>query len=105
MNRFLLKVAMLLMFILAILGVWAALTMTFSASIWNLILGVCGIFFFFRALELVDKVNKLGAYSEDKDNAHPDKEHPMPKGPGQGPRFGGGNPEEEPDITELPDEE
>lgn len=102
MNRFLLKVAMLLMFILAILGVWAALTMTFSASVWNLVLGVVGIFFFFRALELVDKVNKLGAYSEEQD-----KEHPMPKGPGgKGPTFGESKPDtEDPDITELPDEE
>lgn len=101
MNRFLLKLAMLLMFLLAILGVWAALTMSFSASIWNLLLGVVGIFFFFRALELVDRINKLGAYSDEGS----DKEHSKPEGPDKGPRFSEGNPDEEPDITELPDEE
>ena len=59
MNRFLLKLAMLLMFILAVLAGWGALSMTFSVGVWNLVLGIVGIFFFFRALELVDKINNL----------------------------------------------
>ena len=101
MNRILLKLAMLLMFLLSGFSGWAALFMTFNAGVWNLILGILAIFFFFRALELVDKINKLGAYSEERDN----KEHSKPEGPDKGPRFGGGNPEEEPDIQQLPDEE
>ena len=99
MNRFLLKLAMLLMFILAVLAGWGALSMTFSAGVWNLVLGIVAIFFFFRALELVDKVNKLGAYSEEEDK------EPRQKGP-RGPHtFGEGKPDEEPDINDLPDEE
>lgn len=101
MNRILLKLAMLLMFLLfGFLG-WAALFMVFNAGVWNLVLGILAIFFFFRALELVDKINKLGAYSEERNN----KEQPMSEGPDKGSRFGGVNPEEGPDITELPDEE
>lgn len=95
MNRILLKVAMLIMFILAILGVWAALSMTFTASVWNLILGVVGIFFFFRALELVDKINKLGSYANEHDGG-------QPKSKGDSP---GNSKTEEPDITDLPHEE
>ena len=43
MNRILLKVAMLLMFILAVLGIWTAMAMTFPADIWNFLLGVVGV--------------------------------------------------------------
>lgn len=95
MNRILLKLAMLLMFILAGFSGWAALFMTFNAGVWNLILGILAIFFFFRALELVDKINKLGAYYEKPEDTQANKEQSLPKG----------NPEEEPDIQELPDEE
>ena len=101
MNRILLKVAMLLMFILAVLGIWTAMAMTFPADIWNFLLGVVGVFFFFRGLELVDKINKLGSYAEEQD----EKGH-MPKGPGEDKHaFGDSKPEDEPDITGLPDEE
>lgn len=58
------KVAMLAMFLLAATCVWAAVTMVFSASLWNIILGVVGAWFLLRAFELADKVNKLGPYAE-----------------------------------------
>ena len=105
MNRILLKLAMLLMFILAGFSGWAALFMTFNAGVWTLILGILAIFFFFRALELVDKINKLGAYYEKPEDTQANKEQSLPKGPGQRAGHGEVNPEEEPDIQELPDEE
>lgn len=64
MSDILTKVAMLAMFLLAVTCVWAAVTMVFSASLWNIILGVVGVWFLLRAFELADKVNKLGPYAE-----------------------------------------
>lgn len=64
MSDILTKVAMLAMFLLAATCVWAAVTMVFSASLWNIILGVVGAWFLLRAFELADKVNKLGPYAE-----------------------------------------
>lgn len=67
MSDILTKVAMLAMFLLAVTCVWAAVTMVFSASLWNIILGVVGAWFLLRAFELADKVNKLGPYAERED--------------------------------------
>ena len=64
MSDILTKVAMLAMFLLAVTCVWAAVTMVFSASLWNIILGVVGAWFLLRAFELADKVNKLGPWAE-----------------------------------------
>ena len=65
MNIFLTKLAMLILFLLAVTCGWAAVTMTFSVSLWNIILGILAAFFLFRALEFADKVNKFGPYAED----------------------------------------
>lgn len=67
MSDILTKVAMLAMFLLAVTCVWAAVTMVFSTSLWNIILGVVGAWFLLRAFELADKVNKLGPYAERED--------------------------------------
>ena len=43
--------------------------MVFSASLFNILLGILSAFFLLRAFELADKVNKLGPYAEQsKDN-------------------------------------
>lgn len=76
------KLAMLFMFVLGVTCAWAALTMVFTVTLWNLLLGILAAFFFLRAFELADKVNHLGPYAdddkmpEDNDNqeqsAHPE---------------------------------
>ena len=69
MNKILLRLAMLIMFVLAIASGWAAFSMTFAASLWNIILGVLAIFFLFRGLELVDKINNLGPHATPEEKA------------------------------------
>ena len=64
MKKLALAFGALAMFLLAVTCVWAAVTMVFSASLWNIILGVVGAWFLLRAFELADKVNKLGPYAE-----------------------------------------
>lgn len=64
MNSFFTKLAMLVLFLLAVTCGWAAITMTFSASLFNLLLGILAAFFLLRAFELADKINKLGPYAE-----------------------------------------
>lgn len=64
MNSFISKIVMLVMFLLAVSFGWAALTMVFSASLFNILLGILSAFFLLRAFELADKVNKLGPYAE-----------------------------------------
>ena len=91
MNTFLTKIAMLVMFLLAVTCAWAALTMVFSISLFNILLGILAAFFLLRAFELADKVNKLGPYSEQDEG---DKK-PTP------PRSGEGNP----GGKDTPDEE
>ena len=73
MSDILTKVAMLAMFLLAVTCVWAAVTMVFSASLWNIILGVVGAWFLLRAFALADKVNKLGPYAESEGKDDRDK--------------------------------
>ena len=69
MNSFITKIVMLVMFLLAVTCGWAAVTMVFSASLFNILLGILSAFFLLRAFELADKVNKLGPYAEQsKDN-------------------------------------
>ena len=102
MNTFLTKIAMLVMFLLAVTCGWAALVMVFPVSLYNILLGILAAFFLLRAFELADKINKLGPYSEEdesQNNDMPPKPGPMPHGP----RFGEGAPDsDEEDIT--PDE-
>ena len=86
MNIFFSKLAMLVMFILAVVCGWAAWTMVFPASIYNIILGILAAFFLLRAFELADKVNKLGPYAEQDTAPEPPKPHH---------RFGEGSPQEE----------
>lgn len=103
MNNFLTKIAMLVMFLLAVTSVWAALEMVFPVNLVNILLGVVGAFFLLRAFELADKVNKLGPYADPEDK----KTTMQPGPPHHGPRFGEGNPgtsdDDESEIT--PDEE
>jgi hypothetical protein len=104
MNTFLTKLAMLVMFLLAVTCGWAALVMVFPVSLYNILLGILAAFFLLRAFELADKINKLGPYS-DEDESQKNNMPPKP-GPGpmpHGPRFGEGAPDsDEEDIT--PDE-
>ena len=67
MNSFITKIVMLVMFLLAVSFGWAAVTMVFSASLFNILLGILAAFFLLRAFELADKVNKLGPYAEAQD--------------------------------------
>lgn len=107
MSTFFTKLAMLFMFLLAVTFGWAALTMVFPVSLINILLGIVSAFFLLRAFELADKVNKLGPYADpnDKDTTHMPLP-PMP-GPGRrpGPMFGQGNPNQEEEDMEIPDEE
>jgi len=64
MNSFITKIVMLVMFLLAVTCGWAAVTMVFSASLFNILLGILAAFFLLRAFELADRVNKLGPYAE-----------------------------------------
>lgn len=100
MHTFLTKTAMLIMFLLAVTFAWAAITMVFSVSLYNILLGVLSAFFLLRAFELADRINKLGPYADpdekDKDMSHKPGPHDR-----RGPMFGEGSSEEE----DAPDEE
>ena len=67
MNTFFTKLAMLVLFLLAVTCGWAALVMVFPVSIFNILLGILAAFFLLRAFELADKINKLGPYSDEDD--------------------------------------
>lgn len=55
---------MLVFFLLAVTCAWAAVTMVFEVSLFNILLGILATFFLLRALEIADKINRLGPYSE-----------------------------------------
>ena len=74
MNEFFTKLAMLVMFLLAVSTGWAALMMVFPVSLINVLLGIVSAFFLLRAFELADRINKLGPYSKEDDN--PDSPSP-----------------------------
>lgn len=73
------------MFLLAVTACWAAITMVFPITLYNILLGILAAFFLLRAFELADKVNKLGPYAEEEEDDH--------KRPG--PRFGEAPPSDE----------
>lgn len=77
MNSFLLKIAMLVMFLLAVTFGWAALVMVFPISLWNILMGIVAAFFLLRAFELADKINKLGPYADEdeEEDAPPKPKH------------------------------
>ena len=103
MNTFLTKIAMLVMFLLAVTCGWAALVMVFPVSLYNILLGIVAAFFLLRAFELADKINKLGPYSDEPERPENNMPHHKPDHMPHGPRFGEGAPEcDEEDIT--PDE-
>ena len=91
MNTFFYKLAMLVMFILAVASGWFAVYMAFDLPLWNILLGILAVFFLFRALELVDRVNKLGPYNDEGREA--------PK-PDNGPRLGKGAPDSRDEESE-----
>ena len=93
MNSFLTKLAMLVMFLLAVSCAWAALVMVFPVSLFNLLLGILAAFFLLRAFELADKINKLGPYAEDTQEDTPQKPDTRHQEPTQEPG------------DEVPDEE
>lgn len=87
MNGILSKIAMLAMFLLAVTCAWAAWTMVFHVTLFNILLGILAAFFLLRAFELADKINKLGPYAEDDDARNrPDRRDP---------RFGGERPDDQ----------
>jgi len=67
MNTFLSKLAMLVLFLLAVTCAWAAVTMVFDVSLINILLGILAAFFLLRGVELADKINHLGPYAEEGD--------------------------------------
>lgn len=73
-NSIIAKLATLGLFILAASFIWAALYLSLSYVIWNIIIGLVGLFFLFRALELVDKVNKFGEYADKPNSAQSEPE-------------------------------
>ena len=64
MNAFFTRLAMLVMFLLAVTCTWVAATVVFSISLWNILLVILAAFFLLRAFDLADKINKLGPYAE-----------------------------------------
>ena len=64
MNTIVSKLAMLVFFLLAVTCAWAAVTMVFQVSLFNILLGILAVFFLLRGLEIADKINILGPYSE-----------------------------------------
>lgn len=84
-NSIITKLAMLVMFLLAVTAGWAAITMVFPISLYNILLAILAAFFLLRAFELADKVNKLGPYAEEEED---DRKRP-------GPRFGEAPPSDE----------
>lgn len=105
MKSFLEKIAMLFSFIFTTLLGWAAFSMVFDYVIINWVLGILALWFLFRSLDLADKVNHYGKYSEkeEKDNGrderpqHQEKPHERDWG---GPRFGSDQPEDGSDLME-----
>lgn len=93
MNSFVTKTAMLVLFLLAVTCAWAAVSMVFQVSLFNILLGILAAFFLLRAFELADKINKLGPYAE-KDEA--------PVKPGANKPT---NPDDMVSGEEIPDEE
>ena len=73
MNTFLSKLAMLVMFLLAVTCAWSAVTMVFDVSLFNILLGILAAFFLLRGFELADKINKLGPYSDSNEGDNKDK--------------------------------
>ena len=63
MNTFLARLAMLVLFLLAVTCGWAALMIVFPVTLFNILLGILAAFFCLSAFELVDKINKLGPYA------------------------------------------
>ena len=73
MNAFLNRLAMLVLFLLAFTCAWSAVSMVFEVSLFNILLGILAIFFLLRGLEIADKINNLGPYSETGEGNNTDK--------------------------------
>ena len=104
MNTFLARLAMLVLFLLAVTCGWTALMIVFPVSLFNILLGILAAFFCISAFELVDKINKLGPYANE-DNVP--QENNMPSNPDpthNGPRHGEGASDSD-DEHITPDEE
>ena len=104
MNTFLTRLAMLVLFLLAVTCGWAALVIVFPVSLFNILLGILAVFFCLSASELADKINKLGPYSDEEDNSQGNNMPSKPDPNHNGPHYR----EEAPDTDEedtTPDEE
>lgn len=73
MNTIVSKLAMLVFFLLAVTCAWAAVTMVFQVSLFNILLGILATFFLLRGLEIADRINKLGPYSDTGEEMNKDK--------------------------------
>jgi len=105
MKSFLEKIAMLFSFIFTVLLAWAAFSMMFDYVIVNWVLGILALWFLFRSLDLADKINKYGSYSEkeekDKERDEEPQHHDRPQERDWGgPRFGSDQPEDGSDLME-----
>ena len=75
-NAILQKIILLVLFLACVLTGWCAINMVFTLSIWNILLGIVSAFFLFRSLEMADKINKFGPYSEEENNDSNREEEP-----------------------------
>jgi len=90
MNTILTRLAMLAFFLLGITCGWAAFTMVFPASLFNILLGFFALYFILNGFDILDRLNKLGPYADPEEEVHNQK---YPRS-GDGPAFGEGEPEE-----------
>lgn len=79
MKYFFAKIAMLLLFIIALSCAWVAFTAVFEISLWNIILGLVSVYFLLQALELADYVNQVGRYAK----TDGEEDEPAPRTPRQ----------------------
>lgn len=90
MNTILSKLALLAFFLLGITCGWAAFTMVFPVSLFNILLGLLALYFIINGFDVLDRLNKLGPYADLEEETYNQK-HPRS---GDGPGSGEGEPEE-----------
>lgn len=98
MKTFFLRMGLLFFLFAAVILLWGAFTLPFYYTIWNILMGVGGIWFLFLFLETIDKLNNYGKYGEQEKQDEPEHHEP-PQRP-HTPRFGTYNPEDGSEIME-----
>lgn len=81
MNKTLTRITGLFLFIIAVTFLWAAVSIAFPWAIVNLVLGIIGIYVFFRSLDCIDIVNGWGKYADE--NQTPQEMYNTPTRPGR----------------------